>query len=645
MPVGSEGAQRASALSIRVAIIVVLGALLALSSGIAAPDAARGADERLKAVIVVGPSGNTSSNINDANEIAATATRHGMVVTKLYSPYASFSRVVTAARGASLLVYLGHGNGWPSPYGSFTPETKNGMGLNAVYGERAMKYYGEAPIDREIQLAPNAVVLLNHLCYASGNAEPGMARPTKETAIKRVDNFAAGFLRAGARAVYAYAWESVSSVIDGLFVPGKTIDQIFMTRTGTKGFVGTHDFRVASVRTPGKTAHLDPNYDHGYQRSVVGDLGMTSDAFRNGPKSVTTTPSPSPAPTVKPSAAPTATPSPVPTTRATASPSGPPAPPPAPPVPQLTSLAAQHMATTPRGSASDPAVFTPNGDAISDAVSISYGVSHPALLDVTVRNAAGTAVRSFTHDARTALRGTFTWDGRSGGDRIQADGTYSVTATPRSEAGGIGEERLTPVRILTALRAPYTAPRHFFARDDDTLAKATSATVTLTREAVLRWTVVDAAGSVVQSSGAAKRLPAGEHAFRWGGRRSTGAWAPDGRYFLHVNAQTPAGTYSHRLPISTGAFRVTPSAQRVARGGSVTLELLSAEVLNAYPRVVVAQPGLSAYTVTTTRVAYNLYRATVNLRTGGQGGLVTFTVKGQDRYGGNQSTIHRMPLD
>ena len=51
---------------------------------------------------------------------------------------------------------------------------------------------------RDIELAKNAVVLLNHLCYASGNTEPGLPEGTLDQARQRVDNFAAGFIAAGA---------------------------------------------------------------------------------------------------------------------------------------------------------------------------------------------------------------------------------------------------------------------------------------------------------------------------------------------------------------------------------------------------------------------------------------------------------------
>ena len=57
---------------------------------------------------------------------------------------------------------------------------------------------GESRIAASINLAKNAVVLLHHLCYASGNSEPQLPEGTLDQAKQRVDNFAAGFIEAGA---------------------------------------------------------------------------------------------------------------------------------------------------------------------------------------------------------------------------------------------------------------------------------------------------------------------------------------------------------------------------------------------------------------------------------------------------------------
>ena len=90
-----------------------------------------------------------------------------------------------SAPGASLVVYMGHGNGWPSHYrDALYPVSQNGFGLNptAGGGDSAHQYFGEAAVGSQIQLAKNAVVLLNHLCYASGQSEPGLPEGTLDSA-------------------------------------------------------------------------------------------------------------------------------------------------------------------------------------------------------------------------------------------------------------------------------------------------------------------------------------------------------------------------------------------------------------------------------------------------------------------------------
>jgi len=126
---------------------------------------------------------------------------------------------------------------------------------------------------------PNAIVLLHNLCYASGNSEWGWANPTKATAIKRVDNYAAGFLRTGARPVFAEGIYSASYILYSLFRTSRTINQTFWVDPSRSG---AYDFSFASLRTPGKIATMDPSSPGRYYRSVVGDLGMTAATWRAG---------------------------------------------------------------------------------------------------------------------------------------------------------------------------------------------------------------------------------------------------------------------------------------------------------------------------------------------------------------------------
>ena len=168
--------------------------------------AAASAASAPKVVVVVGPvEGSTSRYIADGKALAAQARSYGGHVTEIYSPNATWSRVKTALQGANLLIYLGHGNGWPSPYAPFRADSKDGLGLNASagHGSYERQVLRRVVPDRCVRMAPHAVVILNHLCYSAGNSEPGRANPTRTVAKKRIDNFGAGFLRTGADVVFA----------------------------------------------------------------------------------------------------------------------------------------------------------------------------------------------------------------------------------------------------------------------------------------------------------------------------------------------------------------------------------------------------------------------------------------------------------
>jgi hypothetical protein len=281
LPVHEDGAQRASfPRSRRLTAFALVATLLVGLGALATPAPASAAG--IKVVIVVGPVGSSTNDYRDsAREYARVARAYGAKVVELYTPYATWSRVKQVAQGANLFIYLGHGNGYPSPYGAFSKYTRNGLGLNREVStsNSNVKYWGEFYIDRDLQLAPNAVVILNRLCYASGNSEWGHSNPTKSTAIQRADGYGAGFLRAGARVVFAHATESARYTMWALFRSERTMDSIFMAHPDASG---ARDFRFDSSRTPGKRAHMDPPKSGKYWRSVVGDLSMKASEWRAG---------------------------------------------------------------------------------------------------------------------------------------------------------------------------------------------------------------------------------------------------------------------------------------------------------------------------------------------------------------------------
>jgi len=277
LPVPQEGAQRASGhRSLRLVVSLTIAAILA--TGIAAAPAAAGAAD-MKVVIVVGPAGGATSNyITNAKKLASQARSYGATVVELYSPHATWSKVKSAAQGANVLIYLGHGNGYPSPYGAFNAKTKDGMGLNSSDGSSSHTYYGEYYIDRDIQLAKNAVVILNRLCYASGNNEWGAGYPSQSTAKQRVDNYGAGFLRAGAQAIFAEGIDSTSYILYGLFKTDRSMREIFWSDPARDG---RWDFSFPSARTSGYHALMDPtDGSNRYYRSVIGNLDLTATKWR-----------------------------------------------------------------------------------------------------------------------------------------------------------------------------------------------------------------------------------------------------------------------------------------------------------------------------------------------------------------------------
>jgi len=281
LPVHSQGAQRASSQRIRSSLIAVLTALLVVTAATATAPEAHAATR--KVVIVVGPVGSSTSSYKDsARKLADLARSYGASVKEIYSPYATWSRVRDASVGANLLIYLGHGNGWPSPYYPYSTATKDGFGLNSSSGNGNynVKYYGEYYTSR-LQLASHAVVVLNRLCYASGNNEWGAGNPTRSVAIQRVDNYGTGFLRGNAKAVFASGITSVGYVLRGLFKASAsmTMSQLFWSDPKA---TRSYRFSFSGIRNAGTSAVMDPYAPSRYYRSVIGYLGTTVGAWRSG---------------------------------------------------------------------------------------------------------------------------------------------------------------------------------------------------------------------------------------------------------------------------------------------------------------------------------------------------------------------------
>ena len=488
------GAARRTAARSVATLVALLAVVLASSfSGMTASAWAATAKPRLvsaqtadapaprKAVIVLGPMGSDHAKyLAKVNAMAAAAESHGMNVVKVFAPHATWKAVVAAANGADLFIYLGHGNGWPSPYPPFQEDSKDGMGLDPSDGASVynVKYYGANKIIASIHFAANAIVLINHSCYNAGNGEFGMLIPTQDIAVQRVDNFASGFLAAGARTVFALRIQPGENLIDSLYTKHETMDGFFESSFGSNrdgsyksyyGWVGQKpNLYFDSVRTPGARIHLDPDKavagnttgpldTFGYLRAVTGDLSMTTDEWLAGSSGGgDNTP------------------------------------------PVVSQLSAGQSSDTIPASDSAAPVFTPNGDGISDTLSIKHTLSEGAYLDVSVAKQDGSVVRHFSDWSDQGATKS-TWDGKNGSGDVVVDGKYDITVVPTDRAGNVGDPATTSVKVLTAMKSPKLGPSLFYPTDGDALAQVSKQSLTLTEPASLRWRILDAHGDVVRT--------------------------------------------------------------------------------------------------------------------------------------------------
>ena len=268
----SDGAQRAWGQPRRWRRIgaITLAAILGVGSIALADPLPGAAATGTRVAIIVGPGGSqTTANKAWADAAAREALRYTTNVVKAYTPNATWPKVRAAMTGASVVVYVGRGSGFPSVSSSvLRPATHNGFGLNPVAGRdnSTTRYYGETYI-RTVKMAPKAVVLLHRADYASGRSPSGYSQPSLSVARRRVDNYGAGFLAAGASAVIAEYSASPAYYVRAIFTQSASLGS---TWNGAPAYHG-HVTSFSSSRTVGAIGRTDPvSARSGYTRSIVG---------------------------------------------------------------------------------------------------------------------------------------------------------------------------------------------------------------------------------------------------------------------------------------------------------------------------------------------------------------------------------------
>lgn len=214
-------------------------ALLVSTLSLWLPEGARGSGNA-DVVIIVGPVGALTDTYRDLAEQSATAAeRHGATVRRAYSPDADPEQVLTAVEGADIVIYFGHGTGYPNPYSdTLNPETANGWGLQGpqaratdddALADGSLAYFGEAWIARHARPAPGFVMIYSNVCYAPGAGEGHDAPSTPEVAAQRAGYYSRTPLAMGAGAVFATDYYAgAATLVDTLLgTPGLPYGEVF----------------------------------------------------------------------------------------------------------------------------------------------------------------------------------------------------------------------------------------------------------------------------------------------------------------------------------------------------------------------------------------------------------------------------------
>lgn len=287
--------------------------------------------------------------------------------------------------------------------------------------------------------------------------------------------------------------------------------------------------------------------------------------------------------------------------------------------------------------------FSPNGDGNRETIALKATASEPGSFVVTVRDGAGSTIKTWTVAAGLATS-TMTWDGRDASGVVVPDGSYALGVAPQDAAGNTGPSQDRVVNVVGALRSVATSTSVFYPQDLDRLAPTARLSFTLSRPMTVTWTIRDAASKVVDTHLAAAPLEAGTHSWLFDGRRSDGTMLTPGRYLSHVVASDGSLVAEQSVAFEADAFLVRPSDATPGRGQTITVTVTSPERLLANPRVTVSQPGFAAWSVGTVKVSNTTYRATIKLKTGGRTGTVTFKASGKDVGGATQTTRRGFPL-
>lgn len=244
-------------------------------------------------------------------------------------------------------------------------------------------------------------------------------------------------------------------------------------------------------------------------------------------------------------------------------------------------------------------LISPNGDGVLDETTLNVTISTAADWQLTIRDARGDTVASWSGQGTSA---TITWRGTSGGDTVP-DGVYSADLT--ASAGG--DEAAPAMQAITVdteaprLASASAAPTSF-SPNGDARAETTTATFSPAEACAVRVGILDADGKVVRWLHGWRARGTRPYSVVWDGAvRAAGKLVPagDGQYRFDVERRDAAGNIARRgirvtldrtlgfpkaipmtlSPNGDGRRDTTELAFKLARRATVTLSVWQGSTL------------------------------------------------------------------
>ncbi len=216
-----------------------------------------------------------------------------------------------------------------------------------------------------------------------------------------------------------------------------------------------------------------------------------------------------------------------------------------------------------------PGVISPNGDHFADAARLTFGLSEPCQVSMTVLDAKGAVVRTVAAVAATTGPERLVWDGKVGsGDALAAaaDGVYSVVVKAVDVAGNQSTARRS-VTVDDTLSRPRVAPA-WTSPNGDGVDDVALVSFWTARPARIGIGFAGASGTVVRHVSLGT-LTSGRHTWQWNGRNAAGEVVADGTYTCTIAAVNSVGTVAVKLTVHVDT--VPPVA--AWRAGALKLKL------------------------------------------------------------------------